>query len=199
MPAILLYLNKEDVRGVIDWLNAEEVIAPIVSDGPKRWKAVNKIEGYEDSNYCLWHSESGPLPLLRVSPSWLKWDLPDGKIKDPWKGWEEKRSGADPTVPYFGPGCTGVYWFEAITSHPSDPECIGMSSFSWIGNWYKIIGNEAPPVTKKWWERMRRWIKKKSVKIPREGPLDGEFPEIWVFPSALEEIKQGRKRADNVI
>lgn len=79
MPSFHLYLNNTDVHQFIDWLNNEDVIVPIVSNGTKKWKAVKQITNYNNSNHCLWHSENGSLPLLRGSIPWLKWNLPNGK------------------------------------------------------------------------------------------------------------------------
>lgn len=83
MPWLPLYIDKPDLIMLIDWLNEENNIAFIVGDGSKRWKASN-IERYDDIRHCLWHCESGPLPLLRKK-------LPNGKISDPFKGWKGKK------------------------------------------------------------------------------------------------------------
>ena len=190
MPWLPMYIDKSDHKLLIDWLSAEEDIAFIIGDGPKKWKAVHSIEQYEDIRYCLWHIKSGPLPLLCKN-------FPDGKISDPFKGWKEKRTGSDPSVPYFGPGHPGVYWLNAKTESLSSNDSLGLSSFEWIGNWYKPIGVEAPIVTKKWWERLKRWVKKNAIRIPRYGEWDGDHPEIWAFPSALESIKNGINRDGN--
>jgi hypothetical protein len=108
MPWLPIYIDKIDLKMLIDWINAEKNIAFIEGNGPKKWKAVNSIERYEDKRHCLWHCESGPLPLLRKR-------LPDGKILDPFKGWKERRTGADSSTPYFGAGHPGVYWLNART------------------------------------------------------------------------------------
>ena len=68
---------------------------------------------------------------------------------------EGKKTGANPKVPYFGAGHPGVYWLNARTESTYNSDCLGLSSFEWIGNWYKAIGIEAHPATKKWWERLK--------------------------------------------
>jgi hypothetical protein len=185
-----MYLNESDLFMLVSWLNAETEIAFIVANGPSMWCAVHSIDQLSDFRYCLWHSGSGPLPLLRKH-------LPDTTVRDPWKGWKEKRPGANPATPYFGAGHPGVYWLNAKTESSREEGALGLSSFEWIGNRYAAIGSPAPPITKKWWERLRRWVKKIAVQIPREGHVDGEGKEIWALPGALNEIKQGRIRDVN--
>lgn len=192
MPWFPIYIDQSDLKMLIDWVNRENTIAFIVSNGPKKWKAVDNISEYKDSRHCLWHCESGPLPFLYKDKN-----RPCGLIDDPFKGWTEDLTGADSTTPYFGLGHPGVYWLNANTELKSDLNCLGLSSFEWIGNYYKVIGVEAHPSTKKWWDRLRRWSKKHAVRIPREGPLDGKNPEIWAFPSALEKIKSGKMRSNS--
>ncbi len=183
-------MNQSDLRALVSWLNNESDIAFIVSDGHKKWKAVHAVESPCDQRYCLWHSASGPLSLPRKF-------LPDGTVRDPWKGWKEKLTGADPTCPYFGVEHPWIYWLSAKTESDREPNALGLSAFGWIGNRYGAIGNPAPPKTKKWWERLKRWVKKQAVQIPREGPIDGSKAEIWAMPGALEEIKGGRARDNN--
>jgi hypothetical protein len=190
MPWLPIYMNQSDLQALLTWLNDENDIAFIISDGHKKWKAVHTLEVLYNQRYCLWHSASGPLPLLRKI-------FPDGKVQNPWKGWKEKLTGADSTCPYFGAGHPGVYWLNIKTTSNRDANTIGLSSFEWIGNRYRIIGNPAPTVTKKWWERLGRWVKKQAIQIPRKGYLNENEPEIWAMPGALEEIKSGRERDDN--
>ena len=185
-------MTCDDSRELLEWLNTEQVIAFIVSDGKKRWRAVKTIDKFIDGEtYCLWHIESGPLPLLRKI-------LPDGKVKNPWAGWLEKRTGQDPKRPYFGAGHPGIYTFDLRLKSNHHDDGIGLSCFGWIGNWYKIIGNPAPPVTKKWWERLRRYVKKRAIRVTREGVLDGPNADVYVFPTALEAIKLGKARDNNI-
>ncbi len=190
MPWLPLYLNKADLAQVFAWLNEEAEVAFIVSDGLRRWRAVKAMAEVSDGRFCLWHQQSGQLPLLRQG-------LPDAFVDDPWAGWREELTGANSTLPYFGTGHPGIYWLNAQTSSRWSADAIGLSSFEWVGNHYKAIGKEAPPVTKQWWERLKRWVKKQAVRIPRDGRWDGPEKEIWTFPDALEEIKSGKHRDIN--
>lgn len=188
MPWLPLYADSVDLDEIRKWLNSEESIGFLVSNEPKQWVAVKNLEAWTSSCTALWHVPSGPLPLLAADAS-----AEDGEIVDPWSAWTERRTGADPTTPYFGAGHSGVIWFNVRSGNGH----IGLSSFEWIGNHYRIIGSAANPDTEKWWRRLGRRIKRNAVRVPRSGSLDGENPEIWALPSALSAIKAGVERDSN--
>jgi hypothetical protein len=74
---------------------------------------------------------------------------------------------------------------------------MGLSSFEWIGNHYWAIGHKADASTEKFWRNMRRWAQKSTIKIPRSGPFDGPYAEVFAFPSAVAAFKDGTQRAGN--
>ena len=185
MPWLPLYMDDQDTADLLSWLNDETHIAFIIPDGAKRWKAVSTVATLSPRN-CLWHTDSGSLPLLT--------ETSDLVVDDPWSGWTEQRTGANPTTPYFGAGHPGIYW---LNHRRDDSSTIALSSFEWIGNHYRIIGNPAPPSTEKWWARLRRRIKKTAVRVPRTGPVGGANPEIWALPNALAAIQSGAERSPN--
>jgi hypothetical protein len=191
MPWLPLYVNDADLQELLSWLNSDEEIAFIVSDGPKRWKAVPSLEKIANGRYCIWHSPSGPLPLLGHGT------IKDSQVRDAWAGWTEVRTGADPNTPYFGPGHPGIVWLNARPTAYRTPKAIGLSSFEWIGNRYRIIGSPAPETTEKWWQQLRKCVKKVARRIPRDGPCDGPRPEIWAFPSAYNAFLSGVLRDSN--
>jgi hypothetical protein len=208
MPWLPLYADENDFAFIHSWLNSQEEIAFLVSDGEKRWKAVRTIPELQGPRHCLWHVHSGPLPLLAASIGYVI-DVPgprpirrslgssgiDGVVQDPWTGWQELLTGHDPTQPYFGWGHPGVYWLNVRPKASESPEGLGLSSFEWVGNGYKCIGRPAPECAAKWWNTLKRWTKKQAIRIPRVGPWDGEEDrEIWAFPSALERIRRGCDR-----
>lgn len=189
MPWLPMYVNQEDSRLLLTLLNEDTDIAYVVSNGKKKWKAIKSIQSIHDGRYCLWHIPSGPPPLMGGL-------LKEGWVKDPWAGWKEKRTGADPTQPYFGSGHPGIIWLNLITRSIREPEKIGLSSFEWIGNHYKSIGRPASDVTKEWWKQLRKSIAKVAVKLPREDGVNLEN-EIFTFPDTAREIANGRDRAIN--
>ncbi len=191
MPWLPIYATEQDLRNVFAFLNAEDEVAFLVSDGPGRWIAKKQLNYEGDTRYCIWHVPSGPLPLLRANGQ------EEGLIIDPWQGWKEERVGADPTTPYFGAGHPGVIWLNARAVSNRKQDAIGLSSFEWIGNWYRIIGNAAPETTEKYWKRMGRRVKKGALRVPRAGAWDGPKPEIWALPDALTKIRSGVERDAN--
>jgi hypothetical protein len=202
MAWLPMYLLEKDVEFLNDWLNQEEEIAFLVSDGQKRWIAKEEHNILADIGtqlfgdghgflipnfveYELWHVPSGHLPLLDSNE--------DGKIDNPWLGWTELRTGVNSRIPYFGAGHPGVIHLEIKLPHDEE---IRMSNFGWIGNHYKIIGNGAEPTTEKFWNKLRRMAKKVGTQIPRCNVSDGK-KEVFAFPTAYTEIKNGRLCALN--
>jgi hypothetical protein len=192
-----MYLYGRDVDLLLAWLNGEEEIAFLVSDGEKRWRAVAEVDRLAEGDYMLWHIPTGPLPLLAEQV-----DGKDGLVDSPWEGWTERRAGADPAVPYFGAGHPGTIrlavWPNGLPwqrKERSEP-IIGLSDFQWIGNRYRIIGHPALPDTERWWKRLKRWTAKVGTIIPRKGPIDGERKEIYAFPEALKAISEGMDRSE---
>lgn len=199
-----LYLVHEDVEFLNDWLNQEEEIAFLVSNGPSKWIAEKQhdiiadmqqqnAEGYINGNYLnysLWHIPSGPLPLFGSGNNKLRFhkeDWDESSIKDPWNGWTELRAGADSEMPFFG-AHPGVI---RLSIHLSQNNAIPMSDFQWIGNHYKIIGSTADRSTEKFWNKLRRMAKKIGTHIPRENKPE-QKNEIYAFPSAHKQILNGR-------
>ena len=210
MPAIPMYLLDKDVEFLNDWINQEEELAFLVSNGEKRWIANRehdmltemKTEPLPGLNlmmpdyrkFALWHIPAGPLPLIEAHTGFVEmkfssedWDK-DPKIDNPWLGWTEQRTGADPSIPYFGPGCKAAIYL--VVNLPRDEE-IRNSGISWTGNHYKIIGNAASQSTLDFWSKLRRMVRKVATHIPR-GNTPGGTKEIYAFPSAYGEIRNGR-------
>lgn len=174
----------------MSWLN-NEPIGFIVSAGPKRWVARDTLPSISSGRHCIWHLDGGALPLMGADSK-----APSGVIADPWAGWAELRTGADPNQPYFGPGHPAVIWLDAHPQGKRSPAAIGVSAFGWIGNHYRRIGGVPTKSTEKWWRRLRRAMTKSAVRIPRAGPPDPSSPhaEIWAMPSALSSIQGGTPR-----
>lgn len=191
MPWIPLYATEADLADVVRWLSDDEEIAFIASAGPKRWIARPVLEGVQFNRIALWHIPSGPLPLV-PGRAWQR----ERWIDDPMRGWKERKTGLDATVPFFGAGHPGIIWLNAETAGP-DGEEIGMSGFEWIGNRYRPEECGAHSATERWWGRLRKRIRSAAVQVPRLGPLDGPDPDIWALPGALSRLRLGATRAIN--
>ncbi len=192
MPWLPIYANTDDFKPILEWLNQNDELAFIISAGPKRWKATTSTAELPGRRVCLWHIPSGPLPLLGSTPK-----SPTSSVADPWSGWDELRTGADASVPYFGAGHPGIIWLNVRVVGKWAPDGLGLSSFEWIGNHYSLSGSPAPEVTEKFWLALRRWVKKNAKRIPREGPVDGAHPEIWAFTSAFAAFERSIGRDPN--
>jgi hypothetical protein len=202
MPWIPMYVNEKDARVLLTWLAESAQVAFLLSDGIGRWKAVHELNELPNAPVEMWHIPSGPLPLLGKE----RHD-PVQEIASPWNGWAEQRPRSDNRLPYFGPGWPGVMTLnlQLVTKrNQSDhansqqaPSAIGLSNVGWIGNRYKIIGKAAKAETEKFWKMLRRFVATHATKIPRTGSLDGPDCEIYAFPAALDEIRNGRVRAAN--
>lgn len=211
MAWIPMYLLRDDIALLNDWLNQEDEIAFLVSRGTKKWIAKKQHDILSDLGtqkfgqghdfaipnfveYNLWHVPSGPLPLLESNSGGVKlrfnkedWSN-DGKILDPWSGWTEIRTGANSRIPYFGAGHPGVIHLEIKTSDVGE---IPMSNFGWIGNHYRIIGNGADKTTERFWNKLKRALKKVATQIPRSNSANGKN-EVYAFSTAYKEIQNGR-------
>jgi hypothetical protein len=147
------------------------------------------MEVLAQGRYCLWHIPSGPLPLFRGAKE------KPGEIANPFTGWSEVKAGANPSEPYFGAGHPGLFWLNinVIGTPREGTPVVGLSSFEWIGNHYKMIGSPAPHATELFWKSLQRWVKKTATKVARGGPAARTAPEIWALPGAQALFESGAK------
>ncbi|MGX9987115.1 hypothetical protein [Soonwooa purpurea] len=191
MAWIPIYLNKGDINILNDFLNSEQEIAFLISVGKNKWIAKSEWNILADiekdsfigeyyipktCEYSMWHIPSGKLPVYNLEEVFI----------DPWKEWTEDFEDQRRT-PFFGADCTKVF---TLTIKIDDNE-IPMSGVEWIRNYYKIIGKEADKSTDKFWNKLRRFIKKNSIQIPRCNDSLRK-PEIFAFENAYREIQNGK-------
>lgn len=186
MPWLPMYLTPDDAAELLAFLNSETVVAFIVADGPRRWRAVTTLAEAADGRFVLWHHPAGVPPLLRD-------DAPDEVPDNPWAGWEETLPGLRP-FPSIDPAAAMILSLNLRTRGREQGSKLGLSSFEWIGNRYRSIGAPAESSTEAWWRRLGAWVRKRSVRVPRKGTWDGQRPEIWAAPSALQLIQRGAVR-----
>lgn len=181
-----MYLTRSDAPVLAELLSQDPEIAFLLRDSPMRWRAVKESDIENHERVGLWHVPSGSLPLL---PREL--GKPSQEILDPWSGWMEKRVGADSRTPNFGAGHVGIIWLNLRFDGSEKDSCCGLSSFEWIGNHYRIIGNAALPATEAWWKSLRRKISKLTIKIPRKSLQSTSRKEIFAFSCAYSLLKTG--------
>lgn len=186
MPWLPMYLLESDASVLVELLVQDPDIAFLIPDGPGKWRAAKAVGVEGSKRIGLWHIPSGPLPLLPVRN-----EDPIRLVRDPWEGWTEERTGANPRTPYFGAGHPGIVWLNLrMDAHDQSSLC-GLSSFEWIGNHYKMIGSSAAPSTEAWWRSLRRRVSKLSRKVPRKSLSSGLPAEIYAFPGAYRHLEAG--------
>jgi hypothetical protein len=193
MSWLPFYACSADFDALLQHLNSTDDIAFLVSAGPRKWVAQKTVGSIQPGRMCLWHIGSGPLPLVQPG------DQQDLEVTNPFEAWAELRTGADPSAPYFGAGHPGVFWLNLGRDDVSlqGVPTIALSSFEWIGNHYKIIGNAAPPQTEGAWKALRRWMGRVATKVPRGGPAQPTPPEIWALPHAQLMFSNGAVGGNN--
>lgn len=193
MAEIILYLTESDAKAIINWVNSESDIAWIVKDSQigntYRWKAVNEIHSVESKTYCLWYIGTGALRI----PSGNK-DIKDALVLNPFVGWEQTLTTETEEVPWFGAAAPETFSFTFREFGRKNEAALGRSGFNWIGNYFSIIGIAAPPECKKWWEKLKRYIKKNSVGIPWPGELGSGKVGAYAFQEAYKKLMEGCER-----
>ena len=196
MAEIILYLTRKDAVSVFEWLNEEKEIAWLVNQssvGKKyTWQAVHRIESFEPREYCLWRIGTGP---LRIPTGDIH--TPDIEILDPFASWEQTLEKENAPVPWFGAAAPETFGFNFRENGRRNPEAIGRSGFTWIGNYFSSIGKNAPKECVSWWNRLRRHIKKNATGIPWPGPLGSGKVGSYAFPEAYTKLESGVERDIN--
>lgn len=196
MAEIILYLTKNDADSIVEWINDESDIAWIVKESQEgnlyRWKAVHSIEAIQAREYCLWKIGSG---TLRIPSGNHKTE--DTVVLNPFKGWEQTLKESAAETPWFGAAAPETYTFTFRELGRESEGSIGRSGFNWIGNYFSVIGNPAPDECKKWWDRLKRYIKKNATGIPWPGDLGSGKTGAYAFPEAYNQLKKGRTKDVN--
>jgi hypothetical protein len=187
-----IFVDDTDAITLLRWLSDEPEIAFLLGDGPKRWKAVKNVDRLVDGPYALWQHTGEPLNLMRER-------LPDVVIPDPWKGWQDLRTGSDPTTPYCGAGHPSVFGLDLWARHRpyttaeraslavvkarllGEKDHLSLSGFQWIGDHYQ----KAPQSTHRCWRRLKAWVRRSAAK------LEASRTNFWAFPSALAKLQGG--------
>jgi hypothetical protein len=196
MPSIQMYLESEDTDILLNMLNNDNEIAFISPLEPKKWIAVMNIDKLGIVN-VLWHIPYKNLPLVKDYPN------KPSIIVDPWSGWEEVHNNIN-GIPYFG-NCTGIIhlnifvnrFFIDAQNNNQPVDVILISYFSWLGNYFRAIGNPALKETELWWKNLRKKIDKISQKVVlthEENKSSGyKKTVIYAFPNAVKAIENGKK------
>jgi hypothetical protein len=189
LAEIIFYATGSDIETVVEWINDEPRIAWIVKEAEINkeymWRAVERIPRIEARSYSLWHQDSQSL----VIPSGSL-DTPDTAILNPFAGWKQKLPHANSSTPWFGALLPGPYTLIYKERGHEKDGAIGRSGFAWNGNYFRSIGKGADVASEKWWNRLRRFIKKEAIGVP--WPAEGEGRTgAYAFPEAYVRYRQG--------
>ena len=189
MAEIIFYATPSDIQTLVDWINNEPRIAWIVKDAQSgneyTWRAVDTVPHIEPATYALWHQDSAPLIIPSGSP-----DIPDVTVLDPFAGWKQTLDNPNATEPWFGALLPGPYSLIFKANGHERGGAIGRSGFAWNGNYFRSIGKGADAESEKWWNRLRRFIKKEAIGIPWPPDQAGRTG-AYAFPEACVRYREG--------
>ena len=192
MSWLPLYLADSDRPLLLQILNNSDELAFIVSPKLNHWAATSQISNLQPGRYVLCHLPSGVLPLFRLN------NQPELVVEPPSSHWASEQTGDDPHKPVSNhPGLIQLK-IKANDIDPSGSTIINMSTFGWIGNRYRAIGQGAAPATERWWKWLRKEVHKQAKLVPRSGPSQNFKPEIYAFPGAMREFENGAAGAFNL-
>ena len=150
------------------------------------WKAVDQLESIEPKEFCIWHTGSGRLTV----PSRRR-GVPDKEIVDPYSGWTQRYE-EFLERPWFGGNLPGPYSFMFKEAGTEESGSLGLSGFNWIGDHFRAVGCPADPLAKKWWQRLKRFVRANATAIPWPYPDGHGRLRAYAFPDAHEQILAGR-------
>lgn len=200
-PNLFLYCFDADLPLLYELLGDD--LAFIVPDGERRWRATADRPRQRHFRLDLWHVDGGPLQVVSGDRKVLM-----AEVEDPWSGWHQCRHpDHGPPLPLterrtsdwrddpepLGFATEGLLYMATqnlfslsvrVPGKEAGSTC-GISNLSWIGNRHASIGSNAPDVTVRRWNRLKRDIGKCAVKVPPGGPSGTGKPEFWAFPNAL--------------
>src|SRR5687767_12665083 len=139
MPWLGLYADHTDVETLLEFLNSDTSIAFILRPKRGRLIAAPRVPSLPDGKYCLWHSDSGSLPWIRLKRGIFGTRQVEESVPRPFDGWEETVLSAEGD-PWFGTGHACIFWLRVQTESLEQPGGIGLTSFEWIGSHYWSLG-----------------------------------------------------------
>jgi len=67
---------------------------------------------------------------------------------------------------------------------------------SWEGGlrWPVLQGAARLLHPRRWWRHLGEWVRRRSVRVTRDGPLFEPHADIWAMPAGLHAIESGAER-----
>jgi len=191
MSEIILYLTKRDATSIVEWINQDCDTAWIVKESQQgnifHWKAVQSINDFTSSEYCIWRVGSGHLRIPSGSSK-----IQDTVVLNPFIGWEQEIKSGIASTPWFGSAAPETFIFKFSETGRESPGSLGRSGFNWVGNYFRVIGMGAPKECEQWWSRLKRFIKKNSTGIPWPNIRSEGKVGAYAFPEAHAQLLKGR-------
>ena len=194
----MFHATARDIETLKNWINDDPDVAWIIKvrelDMHYQWKAVSTIDEIQQQEYVIWHIQSHPLSIPSGEVG-----VPDTQIKDPFVGWSQRLKEKHATTPWFGANLPGPYHLVFAEDGCESPGSIARSEFNWDADRYKSIGKPAHPEAKKWWDKLKRYVEKSTIKKPWVSSLSNvkRIPSVYIFPHAERQIEGGRIRDIN--
>ena len=194
MAEIIFYATKNDFDLIRLWINSEPDVAWIVktseSDLRYTWRAVSEIDEIIDGyTYAIWHIKSGALNVPSGSN-----DIPDAVVADPFKGWTQNLKHSNATKPWFGANLPGPFSIKFCDIGREAAGSLGRSGVHWLGDHFKSIDRPAENDTKKWWQKLKRFVSKNATEVLW---VPTGRTKAFIFPDALAQINLGRQKDIN--
>lgn len=203
MPADYLYINQDDAKQLFEILNADPEIAFLVvenqghemPEGPnyQYCKAYPTLEpSSSNQDYVIWHMPSGPVlrdyydhedDSKHSGYAGIN-DSPLAVIEDPFKGWVALKA-ADAHIPYTH-NKPQFFDLQVCFSDVRFPDLLPPSSFSWIGSYFE----QAPESAKKYWQKIKRMIKKGAKPVYGDGKTMHKDSKVYCWPHAYQFFQQ---------
>lgn len=190
MPALQLYLHDNDKPDLLQFINEQRELAPLVRGEEYDWIAQSVRPALDFST--IWHVPSGPIPVTDQVLKNVRW------IDNPFMGWNDRTgrnifNQSSKTAGLRMPFHPGIFHLDLCTLKDG---VVGMSHIQWLGNHYSVSGVIAKPATERYWSRMKRAIGKIAPTIPRSNRENAK-KEVYCFRHARQHIESGGKRASN--
>lgn len=184
MAEIITYLTDDDLPTLVDWLNNEDDVAWLLKVDQHgclyRWQAFSTVTSLAPGEYGLWHMRS-QRPIIPSGSARAE----NTVVADPFRGWDQRLDHDQAQTPWFGAQHTGPFRFRYMPEGTEAPNSIGRSGFFWQADYFRPIGHSADSVSKKWWNRLKRFIGKQTVPVPWPPDSDSRL-RAYVFPHARE-------------
>ena len=184
-----MHATAKDIAILRDWINVSPDVAWIVKTAQScctyTWQAVHEVDELAEQQYAIWHMEAGQLNIPSGSAH-----TPDLLVPDPFLGWTQTLDQSNASAPWFGGNLPGPYSFQFRESGKEQPNSLGRSDLYWALDRFRSIGKPAHPEAKRWWQQLRRFVDRSSVKTPWPD-LSSRY-RSYVFPEALQQHRAGR-------